>query len=104
MNTMIRKVEDRAINGKLSTIMKGPPKCIDRVKIMIDEWLFLPAQQEIYRYSQGVFEVYPSAGDITFFTHYSLRVLAKDAQLVAVTLPDKSKRWKITKRFKRAPS
>lgn len=56
MKTMMRKAEDRATNRKLSAIMKGPRRCIDRVKVMTDEWLFSPAQREIYQYAKGVFE------------------------------------------------
>ena len=100
---MMRTAEDRATNRKLTAITKGPHHFLDRLKVMMDEWLFSPAQREIYRYADGVFEAYPSAGDGAYYTHHSLRVPGKDARPVAVKRMTDPPRWKITERFDRAP-
>ncbi len=82
---MIRTTKENAINRKLSLITQGPRGVLDRIQILAHNWFSSQWNEEIYHYANGVFEAYPSAGDGSFYTHHTLKVLSPDAQTFEVT-------------------
>ena len=86
LRDMIRTARDRASNRKLTNISKGLRNGLDRIQVPIHDWFYSPKAHELYHFTEGVFEAYPSAQDSTFFTHHSLKVLPEDdVSLVTVT-------------------
>ena len=83
---MIRTACDRASNRKLTNISKGLRSGLDRIQVPVHDWFYSSKAHELYHFTEGVFEAYPSAQDSTFFTHHSLKMLPEDnVSLVTVT-------------------
>ena len=92
---MIRTTKDNAVNRKLRLVTKGAQGILDRIQIPAHDWFYSPKYDKLYHYDEGVFEAYPSAGDSSFFTHHTLKVLAPDAVLVRVGRTQAPPRWKV---------
>ena len=84
MKKMIRTAKENAVNRKLSIITKGQRGVMDRIQIPAHDWFFSPRNEEVYHYSSGVFEAYPSADDGTFYPHHTLKILPSDAVAVEI--------------------
>jgi hypothetical protein len=89
-------VKVNALNRKLTAIIKGSRGVLDRIQIPTHDWFYSPKYDELYHYTDGVFEAYPSAGDTSFFSHHTLKVIAPDAELVTVAQTANPPRWHIT--------
>ncbi|NCG03282.1 MAG: hypothetical protein GWP22_07470, partial [Actinomycetales bacterium] len=97
MRIMIRTARERASNRKLTAITKGLRRGLDGIQVPTHDWFYSPSTNEIFHYSDGVFEAYPSAQDGTFYCHHSLKVLHEDdAELITVGKDAATGRYVIT--------
>ena len=96
LKDMIRTTKENATNRKLHMVTKGLQGTLDRIQVPTHNWFYSVKYDELYHYTDGVFEAYPSAGDNSFFSHHTLKVIAPDAELVTVTQTDDPPRWHIT--------
>jgi len=79
LKDMMRIAESRAVNRKLTGILKPRSGAIDRIQIPTTSWLYSERAREIYHYDQGNFESHPQVEDYIFYGHHSLKVPPQDA-------------------------
>eukprot|EP01082_Thalassiosira_pseudonana_P012463 g11074.t1 g11074 contig5:6529-7404(+) len=90
MKDMIRKTEERRVNRKLTTVIKGGHTGMNRVQVPLNEWYVSEHSHELYHYNHGCFEAYPLDTDGLYFPHHTLKVLPDDASRLKLL------RWTIT--------
>ena len=90
---MKRKVQEGAINRKLTAVVKGTHRALDRIEIPTHDWFLSPSQREIYQYEDENLRAFPADESLwSFFPHHSLKVPPKDIVLVEVGFsPDKNR-------------
>ena len=88
LREMILVAESRAINRKLTTIIKGNTRALDRIEIPTHDWFHSNKEKEIYHYDCGNFEAHPAISDTTFFRHHTLKVIPPDATQILVAHKD----------------
>ena len=76
---MQRTAESRSTNRKLSTILKGRNRPLDRIQIPTHDWFHLCKQNKFYRYYRGNFKAYLNPSGSKFYRHHTLQVLPDDA-------------------------
>ncbi|EED89738.1 predicted protein [Thalassiosira pseudonana CCMP1335] len=104
MKDMIRKTEERRVNRKLTTVIKGGHTGMNRVQVPLNEWYVSEHSHELYHYNHGCFEAYPLDTDGLYFPHHTLKVLPDDASPVEVTKMDHNDRYCITRRIPKPPN
>eukprot|EP01082_Thalassiosira_pseudonana_P012507 g11093.t1 g11093 contig5:73613-75625(-) len=104
MKDMIRKTEERRVNRKLTTVIKGGHAGMNRVQVPLNEWYVSEHSHELYHYNHGCFEAYPLDTDGLYFPHHTLKVLPDDASPVEVTKMDHNDRYCITRRIPKPPN
>ena len=92
---MLRVAESRFTNRKITAVTKGRSHPLDRIQMPKHDWFYSKKANEIYHYTAGNFEAYPSASDNTFHKHHTLKVLPKD--VVQTLVEDKDNRYHITR-------
>ncbi len=69
---------ERATNRKLSMVMKGYSRGVEKLQVPEHDWYHSQQKRELYQYHQGVFEAYPASDDGIFHMHHTLKVLSDD--------------------------
>eukprot|EP01082_Thalassiosira_pseudonana_P005722 g5250.t1 g5250 contig2:87008-89119(+) len=103
MRDMIRTTEERRVNRKLTTVIKGGHTGMNRVQVPLNEWYVSEHSHELYHYNHGCFEAYPLDTDGLYFPHHTLKVLPGDASPVEVKM-DHNDRYYITRRIPKPPN
>ena len=96
LRNMSRQIITSAVNRKLTAITKGQRGALKMISIPTHDWFYLEAQQELYHYTNGVFDAFPKAMEAQFFTHSSWKVLPEDIQAVIVERDTTGNYWNIT--------
>jgi hypothetical protein len=85
-----------AVNRMLTAIMKGQRGALKVILIPTHDWFYTETQQELYHYTNGVFDAFSKAMEAQFFTHSSWKVLPEDVQTVTVEHDPTGNYWNIT--------
>ena len=87
---MKKKVEEFQVNRKLSAVIKGTHRQLDRIQIPTGNWYYSYKSKEIYHYDMGVWEAYPrkEPRPHEYFRHHTLKVVPDDAVPISVTTHD----------------
>ncbi|KAL7504284.1 hypothetical protein ACHAXN_004116, partial [Cyclotella atomus] len=85
MMEMKRINEDQMVNKRLSVVLKGSHERLTMIQVPTHDWFFSEKSNELFHYTDGVFECYPRRPDGTFFPHHTLKVLEQDAIRAKVT-------------------
>ena len=88
MKDMVRTAEERTINRKLTSIIKGQHQRLDRIQIPLYDWFYSKKEDEIYHYSDGVFESHAAAKKSIFHLHHTLKVPPPDSVPVEIVRSD----------------
>jgi hypothetical protein len=72
------------------------------IQVPTHDWFYSEKSNELFHYSEGVFECYPSRPDGTFFPHHTLKVLEGDAVQVNVALLPSEQGYSITNKLPEA--
>lgn len=96
LRNMRRKITTNAVNRKLTAITKGRRGALTMIQIPTHDWFYSETQQELYHYTNGVFDAFPKAMEAQFFTHSSRKVLPEDIQAVTVEHDPIGNYWNIT--------
>ena len=75
---MCRIAESRAVNWKLTCILKSRSGAIDRIEIPTHEWFYSERSNELYHYDKGNFESYPHKENGKYHLHHTLKVPDND--------------------------
>ena len=89
LRTKVTNLTNRKMNATLlNHIMKGPHSGLGHREIPTHDWYFPPTGNELYHYTEGVFESYPANTNIphSFHTHHTLKVIPDDAVEVKTIL------------------
>ncbi len=94
LKEMRRIAEVRAVNRKISAVKKGRFRPLDRIQVPQHHFYYSKAANELYHYTDGNFEAYPSTGDDEFYHHHTFKVLPKDA--IQALVRDTGERYQLT--------
>jgi len=73
------------MHQKLSRIAKGAHQGLDFIEIPTGEWYYSRTSNELYHYTQGVFESHPAdKRPRRFLADHTLKVIPADAMQVTV--------------------
>jgi hypothetical protein len=88
LRTKVTNLTNRKMDATLNHIMKGSHSGLDHIEIPTHDWYFPLAGNELYHYTEGVFESYPANTKIphSFHTHHTLKVILDDAVEVETIL------------------
>jgi ribonuclease HI len=98
---MIRTTEAQTVNRKLTAILKGTHKRLDRIQVPVHDWFYSKEKDELYHYHNGVFEAHTAAKKSIFYSHHTLKVPPPVVELVVVK---KSDDWLIIDKFLPTPA
>ncbi len=78
------------MNRKLSAVIKGTHRQLDRIQIPTGDWYYSDKSNEIYHYDMGVWEAYPrkEPRPHEYFRHHTLKVVPDDAVPISVIIHD----------------
>ncbi|KAL7510779.1 hypothetical protein ACHAXN_007669, partial [Cyclotella atomus] len=84
MNRMKQTTEDRLLDRRLTSAIKGNHSRLTAIQVPTHDWFYSARSNELFRVTEGVFECYPRKKDGSFFPHHTLKVLEPDAVMVKV--------------------
>ncbi|KAL7505232.1 hypothetical protein ACHAXN_004474 [Cyclotella atomus] len=99
---MKQTTEEAMVNKRLTSILKGSHERLTMIQVPTYDWFYSEKSNELFHYSEGVFECYPSRPDGTFFPHPTLKVLEGDAVRVNVALLPNEQGYSITNKLPEA--
>jgi hypothetical protein len=79
MRNMKRIAEDRAVDKRLTSVLKGNHSRLTMIQVPTHDWFYSEKSNELFHFTEGVFECYPRRRDGTFYAHHTLKVLEPDA-------------------------
>jgi hypothetical protein len=88
MNRMKQTTEERLLNRRLTSLINGRHSRLTMIESSTHDWFYSAKSNELFRFTDGVFECYPRKRDGSFFSHHTLKVIEADAILVKVEPAD----------------
>jgi hypothetical protein len=76
--------EDRAVDKRLTSVLKGNHSRLTMIQVPTHDWFYSEKSNELFHFTEGIFECYPRRHDGSFYAHHTLKVLEPDAIRVAV--------------------
>jgi hypothetical protein len=84
------------VNKRLTVVLTGSHEQLTMIQVPTRDWFFSEKSNELFHYTDGVFECYPRRPNGTFFPHHTLKVLEQDAIRVNVEELSDNRGFRIT--------